>query len=97
MYIWITDVLSTALRNRAELNFFYLQEREQKQKLLDPTPVRISQRFSGKHINQEEKVCLFVMCTCFLIVYSIADCRYTTAVATFLKRQFADTICNDFS
>ncbi|XP_070828325.1 chromatin remodeling regulator CECR2 [Chaetodon trifascialis] len=31
------------------------KEREQKQKLLDPTPVRTSQRFSEKHINQEEE------------------------------------------
>ncbi|XP_036961926.1 cat eye syndrome critical region protein 2 isoform X1 [Acanthopagrus latus] len=31
------------------------KEREQKQKLLDPTPVRISQRFSEKHSNQEEE------------------------------------------
>ncbi|XP_059190683.1 chromatin remodeling regulator CECR2 [Centropristis striata] len=31
------------------------KEREQKQKLLDPTPVRISQRFSEKHVNQEEE------------------------------------------
>ncbi|XP_044212967.1 cat eye syndrome critical region protein 2 [Thunnus albacares] len=30
------------------------KEREQKQKLMDPTPVRISQRFSEKHMNQEE-------------------------------------------
>ncbi|KAE8296570.1 Cat eye syndrome critical region protein 2 [Larimichthys crocea] len=31
------------------------KEREQKQKLLDPTPVSTSQRFSEKHINQEEE------------------------------------------
>ncbi|XP_049429400.1 cat eye syndrome critical region protein 2 isoform X3 [Epinephelus fuscoguttatus] len=31
------------------------KEREQKQKLLDPAPVRISQRFSEKHVNQEEE------------------------------------------
>ncbi|XP_056271737.1 chromatin remodeling regulator CECR2 [Pseudoliparis swirei] len=31
------------------------KEREQKQKLLDPAPVRISQRFSEKHLNQEEE------------------------------------------
>ncbi|XP_041853154.1 cat eye syndrome critical region protein 2 isoform X2 [Melanotaenia boesemani] len=31
------------------------KEREQKQKLLDPTPVRISQRFSEHHIKPEEE------------------------------------------
>ncbi|XP_044049359.1 cat eye syndrome critical region protein 2 isoform X2 [Siniperca chuatsi] len=31
------------------------KEREQKQKLMDPTPVRASQRFSEKHINQDEE------------------------------------------
>ncbi|XP_022605691.1 cat eye syndrome critical region protein 2 [Seriola dumerili] len=31
------------------------KEREQKQKLLDPTPVRISERFSEKHIQQEDE------------------------------------------
>lgn len=31
------------------------KEREQKQKLLDPAPVRTSQRFSEKHINQEDE------------------------------------------
>ncbi|KAM7414152.1 hypothetical protein PAMA_019124 [Pampus argenteus] len=30
------------------------KEREQKQKLMDPTPVRISQRFSEKHMKHEE-------------------------------------------
>ncbi|KAM4573952.1 chromatin remodeling regulator CECR2 [Odontesthes bonariensis] len=32
------------------------KEREQKQKLLDPTPFRISQRFSENHIKREEEV-----------------------------------------
>ncbi|XP_045892571.1 cat eye syndrome critical region protein 2 [Micropterus dolomieu] len=31
------------------------KEREQKQKLMDPSPVRTSQRFSIKHINQDEE------------------------------------------
>ncbi|XP_071752945.2 chromatin remodeling regulator CECR2 [Centroberyx gerrardi] len=31
------------------------KEKEQKQKLLDPTPVRISERLSEKHVNQEEE------------------------------------------
>ncbi|XP_039988163.1 cat eye syndrome critical region protein 2 [Xiphias gladius] len=31
------------------------KEREQKQKLLDPAPVRTSQRFSEKHIKQEDE------------------------------------------
>ncbi|XP_062276069.1 chromatin remodeling regulator CECR2 isoform X1 [Scomber scombrus] len=30
------------------------KEREQKQKLMDPNPVRVSQRFSDKHMNQEQ-------------------------------------------
>ncbi|AWP08820.1 putative cat eye syndrome critical region protein 2 [Scophthalmus maximus] len=34
------------------------KEREQKQKLLDPTSVRTSQRFSGKHIKQDNEDCL---------------------------------------
>ncbi|XP_053282877.1 chromatin remodeling regulator CECR2 isoform X1 [Pleuronectes platessa] len=33
------------------------KEREQKQKLLDPTPVRTSQRFSGKHFQPEDEDC----------------------------------------
>ncbi|XP_030587845.1 cat eye syndrome critical region protein 2 [Archocentrus centrarchus] len=36
-------------------NMIEHKEREQKQKLLDPNPVRVSQRFSHNHINQEER------------------------------------------
>lgn len=38
------------------------QEREQKQKLLDPNPVRVSQRFSQNHIKHEERVSV---CLCY--------------------------------
>lgn len=36
------------------LDLFLLQEQELKQKLLDPPPVRISQRFSEIHFKREE-------------------------------------------
>lgn len=39
-------------------HFFFLQEREQKQKLLDPAPIPTSQRFSEKYIYQKKEVCL---------------------------------------
>lgn len=45
------------------------QEREQKQRLLDPAPVRISQRFSGKDFNREHEVCACAcarVCACAL-------------------------------
>lgn len=77
----------TASRSRAKLYLFlfFLQEREQKQKLLDPTPVRTSQRFSEKHINQKEEVRVLA---CVHVYNCIADCVYTSTVATFLKRHW---------
>lgn len=61
------------------MSLFFLQEREQKQKLLDPAPIPTSQRFSEKCIYQKKEVCLL-----FVINYidCISDCQYT-----FLKRR----------
>lgn len=65
IYIYSYKGLSLTKLN---MIFFFLQEREQKQKLLDPYTVRTSQRFSETHVNQVGEVC-----TCFGIVFKTAS------------------------
>lgn len=79
LYLFYKAIKSKAKHYVLYVSLFFLQEREQKQKLLDPATIPTSQRFSEKYIYQKKEVCLL-----FVINYidCISDCQLAL-----LKRQ----------